>query len=54
MRGKSISEHNFSGVGCTFRVFQGIFPGAEKSRVFQGLPEFVGHSVERPAKVGLL
>ena len=30
MREKSASEHNFSGVGCNFRVFQGIFPGANK------------------------
>ena len=33
MRGKSPSEHNFSGAGCNFRVFQ----GQTKSRVFQGL-----------------
>ena len=44
MHGKSASEHNFSGVGCNFRVFQGIFPGANKipgfswsSGDFQGL-----------------
>ena len=35
MRGKSASEHNFLGVGCTFRVFQGTFPGAKNSRVFR-------------------
>jgi len=27
---KSASEHNFSEVGCNFRVFQGIFPRANK------------------------
>ena len=31
---KSASEHNFSGVGCNFRVFQGIFPGAKKTQGF--------------------
>ena len=40
MRGKSASEHSFSGVSCNFRVFQGMFPGANK---IQGLPGFVGH-----------
>ena len=52
MCGKSDSEHNFSEEGSTFRVFQGIFPGAKEiqgfsgsSRVFQGLPGFFGHSV---------
>ena len=43
MRGKSASEHNFSGVGCNFRVFQGIFPGANNIKGFQALPGFVGH-----------
>ena len=49
MHGKSASEHNFSGVGCNFRAFQGTFPGANKiqglsesSRVFQSLPGFPG------------
>ena len=36
MRGKSTSEHNFSGVGCNFRVFRGIFPGANKIQGFSG------------------
>ena len=35
MPGKSASEHNFSGVCCNFRVFQGIFPG-EKIQGFSG------------------
>ena len=43
--GKSASEHTFSGVGCNVRVFQGIFQGQRKSRVFQGLPGFVDHPV---------
>ena len=43
MRGKSVSEYPFSGVGCNIRVFQGIFPGA--SKIHQGLPEVVGHPV---------
>jgi len=34
MRGKSNSEHNFSGVGCNFRVFQGSFPGTNKIQGF--------------------
>ena len=45
MHGESALEHNFSGVGCNFRVLQGIFQGQTKSRVFQGLPGFVGHPV---------
>ena len=43
---KSDSEHNLSEVGSTFRVFQGTFPEARKSRGFKGLPRlpgFVGH-----------
>ena len=36
MRGKSASEHNFSWVGCNFKVFQGIFPGANKIQGFSG------------------
>ena len=43
MCGKSASEHNFSGVGCNFRVFQGICPGANKIQGFQGLRGFFGH-----------
>jgi len=34
MHGKSASEHNCSGVGCNFRVFQGQIT----SRVFVGHP----------------
>ena len=45
MHGKSVSEHNFSGMGCNFRVLQGIFPGANKIQSLQGLPGFVGHPV---------
>jgi len=36
MRGKFASEHNFSGVGRNFRVFKGIFPGANKIQGFSG------------------
>ena len=42
MHRKSASEHNFSGVGCNFRVFQGIFVEANKIQGFQGLPGFLG------------
>jgi len=42
MRGKSAPGHYFSGVECNFRVFQGIFPGERKSRVFQSLPGIPG------------
>ena len=42
---KSASEHNFSGVGCNVRVFQGISPWANTIQGFQGLPGFVGHPV---------
>ena len=45
MRGKSTSEHNLSGEGCNFRVSRVFFLGQTKSRVFQGLPGFVGHPV---------
>ena len=44
--GESASEHYFSAVGCNFRVFQGIIPGAKKIQDFQGLPRFVGHPVK--------
>ena len=33
---KSASEHNLSGVGCNFRVFQGKFPEARKIQEFPG------------------
>ena len=33
---KSASEHNFSGVDCNFRVFQGIYLGANKIKCFSG------------------
>ena len=36
MRGTSVSEQTFSGVSYTFRVFQGIFPGAKKIQGFPG------------------
>ena len=36
MHGKLASEHNFSGMGCNFRVFQGIVPGANKLQGFSG------------------
>ena len=46
MRGKSVSEQNFSGEGYNFRVFQGFFPGAKKIQGFSGssrVSRFVGH-----------
>jgi len=36
MHEKSASEHNFSRVGCNFRVFQGISPEANKIQGFSG------------------
>ena len=36
MHGKSLSEHKFLGVGCNFRVFEGIFPGVNKIQGFSG------------------
>ena len=36
MRRKSTSEHKFSGVSCNFKVFQAIFPGANKIQGFSG------------------
>ena len=49
MRGKSASGHYFSGEECNFKVFQGILQGQRKSRVFQGLPGFVGQPNQRTA-----
>ena len=43
MRGRSASEHIFSGVGCNFRVLWGIFLGVKK---IQGLPGFASHPTE--------
>jgi len=37
IRRKSDSEHTYSGMGCNFRGFQGIFPGAKKIQGFSGL-----------------
>ena len=39
MHGKSVSEHNFSGMGCNFRVVQ----GQTQSMVYQGLSGLAGH-----------
>ena len=42
MQGKSVAEQNISGADYNFRVFQGIFQGAEKIQGFQGPPGFPG------------
>jgi len=36
VHGKSASKHNFSGMGCNCRVFQGTFPGANRIQGFSG------------------